>query len=375
MKRLLAVLVGLPSLTFGEQNAPPLDDLIILDAFRVENLGITLATADEADFEETVFAIGHIEVLPGKRAVVSSRIPGRAFSVLVIPDQEVTEGDEVLWVESRQPGDPPPTTMLAAPMSGLISTVNTAPGQPVSPDDTLVEIVDLDVVEAAAQVPESLAGALKQGLHARIRVPAVPDTTFDATLAHLGAFADHDSGTVEASFHVSNTDHRLRPGMRAEFSIATHRRESVMAIPREALQGDPGNHHAYVADFELENAFRKIPVKTGARNDSLVEITSGLLPGDEVVVRGAYMLGFAGKGNVSLKEALDAAHGHAHNGDGTEMTAEQLEEAGHHEDGEAHHDHGNGSLWNPLSIFLAASNGLFAVLLLLKFSKGRNDLD
>ena len=308
-------------------------------------------------------------MLAGKRAVVSSRIPGRAFSVLVIPDQEVLEGDEVLWVESRQPGDPPPTTLLAAPMSGLVSAVNTAPGQPVSPDDSLVEIVDLDVVEAAAQVPESLAGDLKLGLHSRIRVPAVPNVTFDAQLAHLGVFADHDTGTVEAAFHVANPDHRLRPGMRAEFSIAISQREDVMAIPLEALQGEPGNHYVYVADFELENAFQKIHVKTGTRNDSLVEVTSGLLPGDEVVVRGAYMLGFAGKGNVSLKEALDAAHGHPHNEDGSEMTAEQRDTAARSDDGG--HDHHPDSYWNPLSVFLAFSNGIFALLLLVRFSKHR----
>ncbi|MDA7523072.1 hypothetical protein N8535_01410, partial [bacterium] len=46
-------------------------------------------------------------------------------------------------------------------------------------------------------------------------------------------------------------------------------------------------------------------------------------PGDEVVTRGAYPLAFAGNGGISLKEALDAAHGHEHNEDGSEMTAAQ----------------------------------------------------
>jgi hypothetical protein len=63
-------------------------------------------------------------VLPGKKAIVSSRVPGRAFSVLALPDQTVDEGEELMWVESRQPGDPPPTIMLPAPMAGLIAKVD-----------------------------------------------------------------------------------------------------------------------------------------------------------------------------------------------------------------------------------------------------------
>jgi cobalt-zinc-cadmium efflux system membrane fusion protein len=55
----------------------------------VANLQLEFAEAEETTFEETIFSLGHIEVLPGKKAIVSSRIPGRAFSVLVIPHQEV----------------------------------------------------------------------------------------------------------------------------------------------------------------------------------------------------------------------------------------------------------------------------------------------
>ena len=62
-------------------------------------------------------------------------------------------------------------------------------------------------------------------------------------------------------------------------------------------------------------------------NDRFVEIMSGLLPGDKVVTRGAYSLAFAGGGSVSLKEALDAAHGHEHAADGSELKPEDQKKA------------------------------------------------
>lgn len=343
--------------------AEPKTNLIILDETRVKNLGIVLTEAEETVFEKTIFALGHIEVLPGKKAIVSSRIPGRAFSVLVIPHQEVDVDAEVAWVESRQPGDPPPVIKLNAPISGMVSKVNIAPGQPISPDQELIEILDLSIVEAAASVPQHLAGQLKPGLKAHIRVSALPDKVFEATLAHIAATADENSGTIEAAFHVQNPDKLLRPGMRAEFSIATSKRENVMSIPREAIQGDAGGRFVYVADYDLKNAFMKIEVKTGELNDSHVEITSGLLPGDEVVIKGAYMLGFAGKGSVSLKEALDAAHGHPHNDDGTEMSKEQAAKG----TASDQHGHDHVSNFNTLTIFFASTTGLLFLLLILSF--------
>jgi multidrug efflux pump subunit AcrA (membrane-fusion protein) len=321
--------------------------------------GIETIEAEETTFEETVFALGRIEVLPGKKAIVSSRVPGRAFSVLALPDQTVEEGEELMWVESRQPGDPPPTIMLPAPMAGLIAKVDIAVGQPITPDQSLIEIVDLSTVEASARVPEHLAAKLKKGQKAHIRVPGFPDKVFEAELAHLGAYADAESGTIEAAFHVPNKELLLRPEMRAEFNIVVSSREGVMAIPRAAVQGDVAGRFVYIKDYELENAFLKVPLVLGTENHEFVEVNKGLIAGDEVVTRGAYSLAFAGKGSISLKEAMDAAHGHPHNEDGSEMTKEQLAAQGGGHD----HDHEH-SPWNMLTIFFAASTGLLLFFLI-----------
>lgn len=340
---------------------------IILDDIAVSHLQIESVEAEETTFEETIFALGHIEVLPGSKAIVSSRIPGRAFSVLVVPHQEIDAGAEVAWIESRQPGDPPPVIKLEAPIRGLVSKVNIAQGQPVSPDSELIEILDLSTIEAAASVPQHLAGKLQLGQTAHIRLTALPDRVFEAKIAHIASVADEKTGTIEAAFHVANPDKLLRPGMMAEFSIVVSQRENVMSIPRSAVQGDAAQRFVYVKDYELKNAFVKAPVVLGAQNDRFVEIIKGLLPGDEVITRGAYALGFAGKGSVSLKEAMDAAHGHLHNEDGTEMTKEQIAAAGTGHD--HHEEHAAG--WSTLTTFFAGTSGLLLVLLLLTGFKRR----
>jgi cobalt-zinc-cadmium efflux system membrane fusion protein len=297
-----------------------LANTVVLDETGVKNLRIQTQLVEEAEFEETVFALGRIAVYPGSRAVVSSRIPGRADQVQVRVDHAIQKGDVAVTVESRQPGDPPPIIRLTAPLSGIVSAVHIVPGEPVEPGKVLAEIVDLSRVYAVANVPEHLAGKLRLGQKARIRVPAAQDRTFEAPLEHLGALADAENGTIEAAFRIENAGQILRPGMRAEFSIVVEQTGNVMAIPRSALQGDAAGRFVYVRDFDVPNAFVKTPVVVGRTNDRHVEILSGLFPADEVVTHGAYSLAFAGGGSMSLKEALDAAHGHEHAEDGSELT-------------------------------------------------------
>ena len=293
---------------------------VILDENGVKNLRIETQVVEETTFEESLFALGEIEVYPGRRAVISSRVPGRALEVYIKNDHPIEKGQTAILVESRQPGNPPPTIPLPSPISGLVSETHIAPGEPVDPEKVLAEVLDLSEVYAIARVPQHLAGQLKQGQTAQISVSAVPGRTFDAELEHLGAVADAASDTVEAAFHVNNPDFALRPGMRAEFSILVGKKEGVFSIPRGALQGDATNRFVYVKDFEIPNAFVKTPVVVGSMNASSAEIVSGLLPADEIVTRGAYSLAFAGGGTLSLKEALDAAHGHEHAEDGSELT-------------------------------------------------------
>jgi multidrug efflux pump subunit AcrA (membrane-fusion protein) len=338
------------------------DRTVILDAASVKNLGIETVEAEETTFEETVFVLGRIKVLPGNKAIVSSRIPGRALSVLALPDHEVAKGEELVRVESRQPGDPPPTVGLTAPISGIIAKVDIAVGQPITPDQSLIEIADLSTVHALARVPEHLASKLKEGLKAHIRVPGFPGKVFEAELEHIGAYAEGESGTIEAAFHVPNPEKLLRPDMRAEFHIVVSSRDGVMSIPRTAVQGDVASRFVYIKDYELKHAFMKTPVVLGATNQEFVEVTKGLIAGDEVVTRGAYSLAFAGKGSVSLKEAMDAAHGHPHNEDGSEMTKEQQLAAA--QSGGSQHGQ-NGAGWSLMTTFFAGSTGLLLLLLIL----------
>lgn len=333
------------------------EDTIVLDSTGVENLRIETEMVSETDFEETFFSLGHIEPIPENIAAVSSRIPGKVVSLTASPGDFVSKGAEVARIESRQPGDPPPTISLEAPIVGLVTHREIRLGDPISPDSHIMEITDLNEMYAVAKVPEHLAGKIKPGTKAHIKVIALPEETFEGEMIRFGTSADEESGTIDAIFLLPNPEKRLRSSMRAEFSIVLGSRPNVLAVPRSAIQGDAADRFVYVKHFDLPNAFVKSPVVVGETNDDKAEIISGLFPGDDVVTRGAYSLSFAGASSISLKEALDAAHGHEHAEDGSELTPEKKAKMAHANSAGAHegHDHGShtSALWKYSTIFLA----------------------
>lgn len=357
--------LGMACATPGAVIANRSENTVILDESGVRNLRIETVVAEEKKFEETVFAIGRIEEIPESRSVVSSRIAGRVSELHAFEGDYVEEGQLIAEVESRQLGDPPPKVKLYAPQAGLVVNSHVRLGQPVEPSQELMDIADHSQVWAIAQIPEQEAAEVEIGDVARIHIPALGDQWMEAKLARFGVLADRRAGTVEGIFVVDNPDDRLRPGMRAEFSIVTSVRDYVLSVPRQAVQGDPSNRFVFIEDFELPNTYLRSPVVLGEENEQRVEVISGVFPGDVVVTQGSYGLSFAGAGaGMSLKEALDAAHGHEHNEDGSEMTPEQRAAKKREKEGAAGHAHEGGGE-HKFQLPLLVYSGVITLLLLI----------
>ena len=77
-----------------------------------------------------------------------------------------------------------------------------------------------------------------------------------------------------------------------------------MAVPEAAIVEEAGRPIAYVLlDGET---FQKRDLELGLKDQGLVEVRSGLEPGDRVVVKGAYAI------RLSEVSGVIPAHGHTH---------------------------------------------------------------
>lgn len=383
----LAAGIGILALHLAALDAATVGGTVLLTEQGVRNLGLATVTVEEASFETTVFALGRTETVPESRAVLSSRIAGRVVESRLRIGAQVAKDEKLVLIESRQPGNPSPLIWLTAPAEGTVIAVNVTLGAPVEPTDSLAEFADLRMLYLIATLPQAVAGRLAEGTRARIHFPIRPEGEYTATLRRRVAVSGltaaaleqglanraerrdgADLNTTGVAFALENPDNQLRPGMSAECSIIVEQRERVLSVPREAIQGGPSNRHVYVKHPTIANAFNRVSVQTGLFSNGRVEVVDGLSRGDDVVTRGSYSLGFAGGGGgLSLKEAMDAAHGHEHNADGSERSGGQAA-TGHD------HDHGHDHAWQApelRELFFMATTGILAVALLVTVIRRR----
>ena len=71
--------------------------------------------------------------------------------------------------------------------------------------------------------------------------------------------------------------------MSATAEIEVEKKSQVLAIPMSALIGDVPEVEILIVDSEGKQTVETVEVKLGLAGDSLVEVTSGLSKGDQVI--------------------------------------------------------------------------------------------
>lgn len=177
-------------------------------------------------------------------------------------------------------------TRIGSPLTGVVLTRRLDPGALVGlpAGGTIVTVARTDVMRVFVTVNERAAGGLAIGQEAHVEVDALPGRSFTAKVARLSPGFDATTRTLDAEVQLDNRGGELRPGMygRAAIRLGLHPHAAV--VPVDAVQ--ISNEKRYVFVIEGLVAKRR-PVQTGVDGGDWLEVTSGLTPGETVVVAGA----------------------------------------------------------------------------------------
>ena len=94
--------------------------------------------------------------------------------------------------------------------------------------------------------------------------------------------------TITVKALAPNPSGVLKSGMFAEARLATQVRENAVMIPEDAIMPAPGGSNAVWVVEDGKAARREVTL--GVRRTGEVEITSGVQPGEQVVVGGVMQL-------------------------------------------------------------------------------------
>lgn len=196
--------------------------------------------------------------------------------------------------------------MLRSPVTGTVIDRDVVVGQLADPSKTLFRIGDLSNLWLVAHVFERDAVRVQIGTTGTASFAALPGTTVQGKIAWIGREVETASRTVPVRLEVPNPNGVLRPGMSATVSIPVGETSGqVVAVPIAAVQrvGDKWS----VFTPKGPGVFEARPVGRGRDLGGEVEILSGLTPGAEVVVDGAFLL----KAEFD-KARGEGGHDHAH---------------------------------------------------------------
>lgn len=255
-----------------------------------ENLNLEVKEAEIKTIDRSITLIGQIEAIPSRQAAVTSRISGRVTALYVNEGQQVKKGQELVEVESRQPGEPPPRVKYYSPIDGIITDRHAIIGDTVEPDKHLMEVVDLNEVYIEGRIYEGQVPAIKVGQNVRAVVESYPAETFNGKVELLGGSLDPESRTLKVWVRISNPSQKLRPNMRATLHVSSSELAPAIAIPKSAVLGEMGHYFVFVQSEEDPLTFERRNIVAGSGDDLFVEVIEGVLPGDNVVTAGNYQL-------------------------------------------------------------------------------------
>lgn len=177
---------------------------------------------------------------------------------------------------------------IRAPFGGVVGLRKVSLGDYVSAGQDLVELVGLDPLEIDLRAPEVVLSSLAVGQQVLFGVDSFRDQRFTATVAAISPSVDVGGRSVSLRARFANPDGKLRPGMSARVRIELDGNPHALLVPEQAIvpMGEQKNVYTVV-----QGKAKLVPVTLGMRLPGLVEVTSGLKAGDQVIVSGLQKIG------------------------------------------------------------------------------------
>jgi len=185
---------------------------------------------------------------------------------------------------------------VRAPFSGVVVSKDAQRGEMVSPISAgggftrtgIATIVDMDSIEIEVDVNESYIARVEPGQRVEAVLDAYPDWRIPAKVRTVIPTADRQKATVKVRISFDKLDPRILPDMGVKVSFLAAEQPSGQAparavVPREAVREAEGKTVVFLfRDGRLERR----AVSLGTVRGTDVEVTAGLSPGDQIVVKG-----------------------------------------------------------------------------------------
>ncbi|MDG2222906.1 MAG: efflux RND transporter periplasmic adaptor subunit [Rubripirellula sp.] len=179
---------------------------------------------------------------------------------------------------------------IRAPFRGSVESQGFAKNERLMRGDSIIVLANTDSLTVEASIRESdwSAVTLQAGTNISVRVPALNDRVFNASIRYFGREVQADTNSVPLIAKIENHEGWLRPGMFVRVTVPVGEPHQALSIkPESVLQHE--NEQFVFVDMR-DGAFQRVDVQTGEATPDWVEVVSGISPGQLIVTGGAFLL-------------------------------------------------------------------------------------
>jgi membrane fusion protein, multidrug efflux system len=196
-------------------------------------------------------------------------------------------------------------TAIRSPIDGRTGNLTVKEGNVVkAPDDVLVTLTQIRPIYVAFAVPEQYLPAIRRRAGEStlgVQAFASGDTNelAQGDLTFIDNTVDTNTGTILLKATFANTNAVLWPGQYVQATLTLSNLAGVTVVPSQAVQ--TGQNGEYIFVVKPDQTVEARPVVAGLTYDGAQVISSGLQPGETVVIDGQVRL--KPGANVEVKTA------------------------------------------------------------------------
>ncbi len=195
---------------------------------------------------------------------------------------------ELLGVAGRGKNGAQRRVDIVAPQPGVVTELLVRHGAQVTPGMPLMKLADLSRVWVVVEVPEAQAGWIRAGNAAEVRLKSQAGTVLKGAVEYVYPMLDAQTRTLRARLSFDNANGALKPGMYAQVSVLGGVTGEALLVPSEAVIRTGTRNVVLVA--EGAGRYRPVLVTLGAEQGDQTVVLEGLVPGQQVVVSGQFLI-------------------------------------------------------------------------------------
>jgi RND family efflux transporter MFP subunit len=179
-------------------------------------------------------------------------------------------------------------TRIVAPFDGVITKRYVDTGSLVQAGTNsntqslpVVSVAQNNLFRLTVPVPESAVPSIRLGSTVVVHVSAL-NRDFEGKVSRFADAVNQDTRTMHTEIDVPNRDGSLVAGMYADVSLVLNHKNSVLAVPIQAVKRNGTD--ASVLVVNPQDRIEERSIKLGLEGSNNVEVVSGLSANDRVVV-------------------------------------------------------------------------------------------